>query len=189
MADKAIFPLDRSKGLLRGVVATGMAFLTLVMGAATLYLLLSCFLPFLFEDLWMAVLMLLPMAAGAFWFTGTFFLTLVRMYTRAAVGKEGVTLMLPLRREKRYAWSDFQQVCICYSSAVPGKNDGVSVLCFIRHGEKRNLYDRWKADNAWHYRRLIVADHTAEIEAAVRAVCPTEVADLRGSIAYPDPRK
>lgn len=48
MADKTTFPLDRSKGLLRGVVVAGTAFLTLVMGAATLYLLLSCFLPFFF---------------------------------------------------------------------------------------------------------------------------------------------
>lgn len=31
--------------------------------------------------------MLLPMAAGALWFTGTFFLMLVRMYTRAAVSE------------------------------------------------------------------------------------------------------
>ena len=43
MADKVTFPLDRSKGLLRGVVVAGLAFLTLVMGAATLYLLLSIF--------------------------------------------------------------------------------------------------------------------------------------------------
>lgn len=188
MADKAIFPLDRSKGLLRGVVVAGTAFLTLVMGAATLYLLLSCFLPFLFEDLWMAVLMLLPMAAGAFWFAGTFFLMLVRMYTRAAVSEEGVTLMLPLRREKRYAWSDFQQVCICFASSVP-RGPSSPVVCFVRHGEKKNIYDRWRTDMPWHYRRLIVADHTAEIEAVVRAVCPMKVDDLRGSIAYPQPEK
>ena len=96
MADRTTFPLDRSKGLLRGVVAAGLAFLTLVMGAATLYLLLSCFLPFYFEDLWLTVLILLPMAAGALWFAGAFFLSLVRMYTRAAISEEGVTLMLPM---------------------------------------------------------------------------------------------
>lgn len=188
MADLHSFPLDRSKGLLRGVVVAGLAFLTLVMGAATLYLLLSCFLPFFYEDLWLTVLMLLPMAAGALWFTGTFFLILVRMYTCATVSEEGVTLMLPLRREKRYAWRDFQQVCICFSSSVP-RGPSSPVMCFVRHGEKRNLYDRWKADKPWHSRRLIVADHTDAMEEAVRAVCPMEVVDLRGSIAYPHPEK
>ena len=68
---------------------------------------------------------------------------------------------------------------------MPGKNDGVSVLCFVRHGEKRNLYDRWKADSPWHHRRLIVADYTEAVEEAVRSVCPMVIADLRGTIAYP----
>lgn len=185
MADLAPFPLEGTKGAKRVATVIGCVLMTLICGGVTLYLLLGCAASFFCDGLWPVALLMLPMAAGWFWFTGSFALTLARMYTRVTLSPEGVTLLQPLRREKRCAWSEFQQVCICYSSAVPGKNDGVSVLCFIRHGEKRNLYDRWKADSPWHYRRLIVADHTPELEEAVRASCPMEVTDLRGSIAYP----
>lgn len=189
MADMHSFPLDGMKGARRGVGVIACVLMTLICGAVALYLLLGCVMSFFYEGLWLAFPLLLPMAAGWIWFTGTFILTLERMYTRASVSEEGVTLMRPLRRERLILWDEFQQVCICYSSSVPGRNDGVSVLCFVRHGEKRNLYDRWRTDNPWHSRRLIVADHTAEIEQIVRAVCPMEVVDLRGSIAYPHPEK
>lgn len=188
MADPRPFLLDGTKGATRIATVIGCVLCMLICGAATLYLLLGCVVPFFYDGLWPTTLLMLPMVAGALWFTGTFFLTLVRMHTRAAVSEEGVTLMMPLRREKRYAWSDFQQVCICFASSVP-RGPSSSVVCFVRHGEKRNLYDRWRTDMPWHYRRIIVADHTAEIEAAVRAVCPMKVDDLRGSIAYPHPEK
>ena len=184
MADGQTFPLDSTKGAARIAMAIIGVLMTLFCGAVTLYVLLGCIVPFVCDGLWpTALLMLLP-AAIAVWFTGFAALTLVRMYTRAAVSEEGVTLMLPLRREKRYAWSDFQQVCICFASSVP-RGPSSPVVCFVRHGEKKNIYDRWRTDMPWHYRRLIVADHTAEIEAAVRAVCPMKVTDLRGTIAYP----
>ena len=190
MADMVTFPLDRTKGLARGVVIVGFAFLALVFAAATLYLLLSCLvLPFVLDGLWETPLFLLPISVWTGWMAGNFTLMLGHILTCAEVSTGGVTLLRPLRKAKTYPWSEFQQVCICYSSSVPGKNDGMSVLCFIRHGEKRNIYDRWKTDNAWHYRRITVTDHSAELETAVRAVCPMEVKDLRGSIAYPDPNK
>lgn len=179
------FPLDGTKGAARIATVTGCVLMTLICGAVTVYLLMGCVTSFFYEGLWLAVPLLLPMAAGWIWFTGYFALTLQRMYTHIALGKEGVTLQRPMRKEIRYAWSDFQQMCICYSSSVPGKNDGVSVLCFVRHGEKRNLYDRWKADSPWRCRRLIVADYTETIEEAVRSVCPMAIDDLRGTIAYP----
>lgn len=186
MADKMTFPLDRTKGLARGVVIVGLAFLALVFAAATLYLLLSCLvLPFVLDGLWETPLFLLPISVWTGWVAGNFVLMLGHILTCEEVSTGGVTLLRPLCKAKTYPWSEFQQVCICYSSSVPGKNDGMSVLCFIRHGEKRNIYDRWKTDNAWHYRRITVTDHAAELETAVRALCPMEVRDLRGSIAYP----
>lgn len=188
MVDMQVFPLDRTRGAMRVVEVVSCAVMALFCGAPTLYLLLSSFLPLVYDDLWAVVLMLLPMAAGACWFTGFFALQLERMFCRVTIDGEGVTLLRPLRKEKHYTWSDFQQVCICFASSVP-KGPSTSVLCFVCHGEKKNLYDRWKTDNPWHYRRLIVADYTTEIEEAIRAVCPMEIKDLRGSIAYPDPGK
>ncbi|MBQ2953625.1 MAG: hypothetical protein IJE07_08725 [Clostridia bacterium] len=189
MADKVTFPLDRTKGLARGVVVIGGVLMILICGAASLYLLISCVVfPFRYVAGWELLFILLPACALAIWFTGFGALLLQQMFTTAAVNAEGVTLMRPLRKEKRYSWSDFQQVCICFASSVP-RGPSTSVVCFVCHGEKKNLYDRWKTDMPWHYRRLIVADHTAEIEDAVRAVCPMEVQDLRGSIAYPYPDK
>lgn len=185
MADRTTFPLDNSRGFTRAATIFGGVLMTLICGAATLWLALGSIVPFLYEGLWPTALLLLPMAAFAGWFTGYAVLLLEHVVSRVEVGAEGVTLIRPWRKAKAYPWSDFWQVCVCYSSGTPGKNDGVPVLCFVRHGEKRNLYDRWKADNPWHYGRLIVADCTEEMQEAVRSVCPMEVADLRGSPAYP----
>ena len=183
MADGHSFPLDGTKGAARIAMAIVGVLMTLFCGAVTLYVLLGCIVPFVCDGLWpTALLMLLP-AAIAVWFTGFAALTLVRMYTRAVVSEEGVTLMRPLGKPRTYLWSDFQQVCICFASSVP-RGPSSPVLCFVRHGEKKNIYDRWRTDMPWHYRRLIIADHTEAIEEAVRSVCPMAIADLRGTTAY-----
>lgn len=189
MADKRSFPLDGSKGAARVAGFIGGMLIILICGAATLYLLGSCVVfPFRYVGGWELLFILLPMCAFTIWFTGWAALLLQHMFTSAVISESGVTLLRPLRKEKHYAWSDFQQVCICFASSVP-KGPSTSVLCFVGHGEKTNLYDRWKTDNPWHYHRLIVADHMADLEEAVRAVCPMAIKDLRGSIAYPDPEK
>ena len=189
MADMQTFMLDGTKGAARVVTVIGCVLMTLICAAAALYMLVSCVVvPFLYDGGWTLLFFLLPVSIIPIWFAGYMGLLLPRVFTRVTVSAEGVTLLRPLLKYKRYAWSDFQQVCICYASSVP-KGPSSPVLCFVCHGEKRNIYDRWKTDNPWHYRRLIVADHTDAIEEAVKAVCPMAVKDLRGSIAYPYPRK
>lgn len=189
MADKAAFPLDGTKGAVRLAAIAGGALCMLICGAAALYALLSCLTaPFIYEGGWELLFLFLPVSALAIWFAGFFALTLVQMHTRAAVSEEGVMLMRPLQKARLIRWDEFQQVCICFSSSVP-RGPSSPVVCFVRHGEKKNVYDRWRTDMPWHYRRLIVADHTEAIEAAVRNVCPMEVKDLRGTIAYPQPEK
>ena len=189
MGDMRPFPLDGTKGAKRVAMIGGCVLCMLICGAAALYSLLSCVAaPFIYDGGWKLLFLFLSMSAGAIWFTGFFALTLVQMYTRVAVSADGVTLMRPLGKPRTYLWSDFQQVCICFASSVP-RGPSLPVMCFVRHGEKKNIYDRWRTDMPWHYRRLIVADHTAEIEEAVRALCPMKVDDLRGSIAYPHPEK
>lgn len=185
MADERCILLDGTKGATRVATIIGCVLMTLICGAVTLYLLLGSVASLFFDGLWPATMLMLPMSAGWLWFTGFFALTLARMYTRAALSAEGVTLTRPFGKPREYTWSDFQQVCICLASSVP-KGSSSPVLCFVCHGEKKNIYDRWKTDNPWHYRRLIVADYTEEIGEAVRSVCPMVITDLRGSIAYPD---
>ena len=189
MADKVTFPLDGTKGAVRVAAIIAGALCMVICGVVAVYSLLSCVAaPFIYDSGWELLLLFLPMSAIAIWFAGFFVLQLVHMHTSAVISADGVTLIRPLRKEKHYAWSDFQQVCICFASSVP-RGPSSPVVCFVCHGEKKNIYDRWRTDMPWHYRRLIVADHTAEIEEAVRSVCPMKVVDLRGSIAYPHPEK
>ncbi len=156
--------------------------------AAFLFLFVFMMKAVLMDGDWLLLLMMLLPLGISVWFAGFFFLLMHRMMSSISLSESGVCLHRPLQGSKQLPWDAFQQVCICYGSGTPGRNDGNTVLCFVMHGEKKNLYDRWKVDNPWHDRYLIVADYSEELHTAVSACCPMQVADLRGTIAYPHPK-
>lgn len=181
------FPLNRSKPHVRRLAMFVAATCGLLLLIACLMLLAFTLKAVLTDGDWLLLLLMLLPLGFSIWFAGFFFLLLGRMMTSISLTGNGVCLYGPLQRSKWIPWDAFQQVCICYGSGTPGKNDGNTVLCFVQNGEKKNLYDRWKVDNPWRD-RLISADYTEELYTAVCACCPMEVTDLRGTIAYPHPK-
>ncbi len=126
----------------------------------------------------------LLLSAGAFRFAGSCFFGMDMLLSHLTILPEGVRVKYPLRKAKLHPWEAFQQVCICYPTSKPGIKDKCSVLCFVMRGEKRNIYDRWKTDMAWHVHSLITVDYTEALHEAVQARCPMEIVDLRNTIPY-----
>lgn len=64
--------------------------------------------------------------------------TLCRAAAYIRIESNGLWVKWPLRKAQLIQWSSFQQVCIC-----PGyefRKDSTSIgLCFVMHGEKKNL--------------------------------------------------
>lgn len=91
----------------------------------------------------------------------------------------GLWVKWPLRKAQFLQWSSFQQVCIC-----PGyefRKDTTSIgLCFVMHGEKKNLFDRWKTMGT-HYRTVSYIEYTPELHAGLKERCPMEIVDLRST--------
>ena len=108
--------------------------------------------------------------------------TICMMAAHVCFEAEGLWVHWPLRKPVMLPWTSFQQICIC-----PGyvfKKDIPSVgLCFVRHGEKKNVYDRWKVLPT-HYRTVIYIEYTPELHEGLKERCPTEIIDLRNRGGY-----
>ena len=99
--------------------------------------------------------------------------------------KEGLYAKYPLKPEQLIPWRAFQQVCVCYCAyTTRGPRRACTIICCVKHGEKRNLYGRWKADNLFRYRTVIAIKYSPELHAGVKEMCPYEVVDLRETRAY-----
>ena len=99
--------------------------------------------------------------------------------------KEGLMVKYPLEEEFLIPWNEFQQVCFIYSNfAARGRQAATSDICCVRKGERKNLYGRWKSDNAFHYKTVIAISFKPEYLAGIREVCPYQVPDLRGTGNY-----
>lgn len=98
---------------------------------------------------------------------------------------EGLGVKYLLQKRKVIPWDEFQEVCVCYASySTRGERTAHSVLCFVKKGEKRNLYGRWKADNPFRSRSVIAMDYTDELYEEVQKHCPYKIPDLRGKGNY-----
>ena len=98
---------------------------------------------------------------------------------------EGLGVKYLLQKRKVIPWNEFQQVCVCYASySTRGEGRAHSVLCFVKKGEKQNVYGRWKADNPFHNRSVITMEYTDELYEEVKKHCPYEIPDLRGKGNY-----
>lgn len=99
--------------------------------------------------------------------------------------EEGLGVKYLLQKRKVIPWSEFQQICICYTSySTRGERTAHSVLCFVKKGEKKNIYGRWKASNPYHSRSVISMEYTDELYKEVQKHCPYEIPDLRGKGNY-----
>lgn len=98
---------------------------------------------------------------------------------------EGIRTKYLLQGWRLISWDEFQQVCVCYAGyTTRGERKAYSVVCFVKKGEKKNLYGRWKTDNPFHYRSVISIDYTDELYEEVKEKCPYEVPDLRKTRLY-----
>lgn len=107
-----------------------------------------------------------------------------RGFARYRFEMDGLLVKYPLQKAVLIPWSSFQQVCVCDGSSVPKGMKTAAVLCCVRHGEKKNLYDRWKTDSIFRYRSVICMDYTPELHRGLQERCPLPVADLRDTAAY-----
>lgn len=176
------YPLDGNRPGMRALLMALGALATLVcLAAAALAVWLIA------GDLqsgdWLSALFPLLCLAGAAWMTGCFLLWGERMLTEIEVTQEGLHVKRPLQSPGWIPWDALQTACICFLAHKPGLQEKATVLCFVMKGEKKNLFDRWKTENPWHYRRLIVADYSEELQGEVSNYRPVE--DLRGTPAYP----
>lgn len=109
-------------------------------------------------------------------------LELLHLHSRCRFTEAGLTLLRPLLPEKHFPWDAFQCVNICYRDG--GRGPKPPILCFVRHGEKKNLFGRWKTANPFRAYRLIAPEYSVALHEAAKACCPLEIVDLRHTPDY-----
>lgn len=98
---------------------------------------------------------------------------------------EGIRIKYPLRRSCVIPWREFQQVCICYAAYTTfGPRKANTVICAVKHGEKPNMYGRWKTDNPFRYRTVIRIEYCEDRHMQLREYCPLPIIDLRNAPEY-----
>lgn len=80
------------------------------------------------------------------------------------------------------SWDMFQQICVCYADISHTRRN--TIICCVRHGERKNWNNRWKTDNIFHYRKVIRIAFSEERLAEFAETCPFPVVDLRGIGGY-----
>lgn len=101
---------------------------------------------------------------------------------------DGLRVKYPLSKWELTPWEEFQQICICYTSyTTRGPSRAHTIVCFVKQGEKKNLYGRWKSDNPLHHRKVIDFDLEPDILLKLQLKCTAPIADLRGYGNYRHP--
>ena len=104
---------------------------------------------------------------------------------RYRFSKEGIYANYPLQHERLYPWTDFQEVCICYSAyTTRGPRKANTIICCVKYGERKNLYGRWRTENPFRYRSIISIEYSPALYCGIKEMCPYDVIDLRGTQAY-----
>ena len=104
---------------------------------------------------------------------------------RFRFSKEGIYSKYPLQQEQLHPWDDFQEVCVCYAAyTTRGPRKANTIICCVKHGERKNLYGRWKADNIFRYRSIISIEYSDALHCGIKEMCPYEVIDLRNTLSY-----
>ena len=104
---------------------------------------------------------------------------------RYRFSKEGIYAKYPLQHERLYHWTDFQEVCVCYSAyTTRGPRKANTIICCVKYGERKNLYGRWRAENPFRYRSIVSIEYSLALYCGIKEMCPYDVVDLRGTQAY-----
>lgn len=105
------------------------------------------------------------------------------LFVKYKIVEEGLWIKYPLEFPKILPWTDFQQICVCYSNT---SGPGTYVfICFIKHGEQKSFMSgRWKAGSFLHYRSVITMDYTFELYKSIKKMCPYDIVDLRETTNY-----
>ena len=105
------------------------------------------------------------------------------------ISEQGLLVKYPWTSWNCIEWDQFRQICICYRGfnqyeryETVYKYD--PIICFVKHGEKKNFHDRWNVDSRLHYKRVIWMDYTERLLEEVKEKCPYEVVDLRRTRQY-----
>lgn len=97
----------------------------------------------------------------------------------------GIRIKYPLRHSYIIPWSEFQQVCICYAAYTTfGPRKANTVICAVKHGERPNMYGRWKTDNPFRFRTVIRIEYCEDRYMQLQECCPLPIVDLRNTPAY-----
>ena len=99
-------------------------------------------------------------------------------FTKHRVCADGIEACFPHKTSEKYLWSDFQEVCICYEdNHVKTNAKPLKLICFIRNGEKKNIFGFWKIDAFWRYPRIVRINYTPEIFEEIVNNCPIRIVD------------
>lgn len=106
-------------------------------------------------------------------------------YSKYNFCEEGIWIKTSFQKPKLFSWEKFQEVCICYASyTTKGETAAHVVICCVQKGEKKDFYGRWKADGAFHCRKVITLGYTDELYNIMKSNCPYEIVDLRQTLLY-----
>lgn len=99
-------------------------------------------------------------------------------FTKHRICADGIEACFPHKKPETYLWSDFQEVSICYEDNHANTNvKPLKLICFIRNGEKKNIFGRWKIDAFWRYPRIVRLNYTPELFEEVVKYCPIRIVD------------
>lgn len=117
------------------------------------------------------------------WFLVYDYFLISKVFAKYEFKKEGILARYPFSLPQLISWDKFQQICICYTSYSKLRDAYVVIAC-VKHGEKKNLYGRWKTDNTFRHRKVITIDYIEEIYKELQSKCPYEIVDLRMNRSY-----
>lgn len=100
---------------------------------------------------------------------------------------DGLYIKYLFEKWKCMPWESFQQICICYPYGAKDYPKVDTIICFVKQGEKKSLFGRWKTENPFHYRSVISFPLEPEILDKLQRKCTVRIDDLRGTGNYRHP--
>lgn len=99
-------------------------------------------------------------------------------FTKYYFCTDGIEASFLRQTPKLFLWDDFQEVCICYEAHRTKTNGNLQkLICFIRKGEKKNVFGHWKIGAFWRYPRIIRLNYTPELLEEIASFCPHTIVD------------
>ena len=112
---------------------------------------------------------------------------MIRKFSEYSIFEQGINAKYPFSRPMLLRWDELQEVCICRCVRRISESRHVKsreVICFVKKGEEKNGYGRWKMSSPVHYRSVICLDYSPESLEEVASKCPLKIIDLRDTLTY-----